>query len=168
MDVDWSSVRSPMLSLNSLTRAVGEAVPTLYPSTFIYLRSSIIRMVLWSSWLSEMYSLSVKLRYISVWSCEFCLTGHPKYDTKNPKQYCAVYESSIVSSGNQLPLKPVSDHTLMSLLQGQIYLSSFSVHFRYYSILLTVSPCGFLVYSDIMRIDAPCIQCLVEYYFPGS
>ena len=115
MDRDQGNVRSSLLSLNCFHRTVGETVPTLYPKSLIYVRMSMNRVVLRSDRLSEMYSISVDMRDISVWIFNFYINGHPKYDITNNKWECVVYESSWDSSGNQLPLKPASAHTLMLL-----------------------------------------------------
>ena len=61
-----ANASSPMLSSNSLHMTVGETVPTLYPRDFIYFMIFMIGIVFTSDLLSEIYSLSVELRYISV------------------------------------------------------------------------------------------------------
>ena len=116
-----ANISTPLVSSNSLHRKVGESVPTLYPGVFIYFRIYMIGIVLHSVWLSAIHSLSVELRDISVLSCNFPITGHPKYDTKNPEKERAVSESCLASFGNQLQLKLASAHTLTLLTRGQIY-----------------------------------------------
>ena len=138
------SVRAPLLPSNFLLRTVGESVPMLYSRTFISLWILMIVMVLYSACLIAMYLLSVELRGISVWSCDFHITVNPKYDTTNPEQERAISGLYIDLSGNQIPLKSASAHTLTSLLQWRIYVPNISVPFRYLYILFTSSPCGFI------------------------
>ena len=140
----WYNVSAPMLSSESLHRPVGETVPTLYPRDFVNFMISMIVMVLCSALMITMYSLSLEMRDISVWSCDFHITGHPKYDTTKPERERAISESYLASSGNQLPPKSASDHKLMLLSQGLIYMTIFSVALKYLPILLTASPCDFL------------------------
>ena len=83
MDGSWANVSTPLLSSKSLQKTFVETVPILYPMDFIYFGRSIIQMVSHSDLLSEIYSLLVELRGISVQSYDFYITGHPKYDTKN-------------------------------------------------------------------------------------
>ena len=163
-----ANVSTPMLNSNSLHRTVGETFPTLYSRALVYFRSYMKRIVLLIAWLSAMYSLSVYLRYIHVWSCDFHITGNPKYDTRNPEQERAVSESSLDSSGNQLPLKSASAHTLTSLSKELIYMPIFQ--FPSSSALSSWQPYRvfFLDPRIITRIGAPRIQCLVEYSLPSS
>ena len=132
----WVNISSPLLTSNSLHRKVGETVPKLYPRVFIYFMRSMIGMVLLSAWLIAMYSLSVEPRYIAVWSCYFNITGYSKYDTTNTKRKHSVYKLSLASSGNQLPLKSLSAHTLTSLSWGRINITILLVTFKYRPIFL--------------------------------
>ena len=76
-------VSAPLLSSKFLHRKVGETFPILYPRAFISFRRYMMIMVLRSDWLSKIYSLSLEMRGISICSCNFHITGHPKYDTTN-------------------------------------------------------------------------------------
>ena len=163
-----ANVSTPLLSSNSLHKIVGENLPTLYPKDFIYFRSSMILMVLQSAWLSAMYSLSVEMMDIYVWSCDFHITEHPKYDTTNTERERSVSESSLASSGNLLPLKSTSVHTLTSLSRGRICMPIFQ--FSSSSSISSWHPhhVVFLYLCTIVCIGAPRMQCLAEYSFPSS
>ena len=120
----WISIqyKCPLLSSYSLYRKVGETVPKLYPRDFIYFMISTIGMFLYNAWLISMYSLLVQMRDISVWSCDFHITRHTKYDRINLEQEHSISESSLASSGKLLLLKSPSSHILMLLPLGRIYI----------------------------------------------
>ena len=156
-----SNVISVLLSSNSLYRTFVETVTTLYPRSFVFCRSSIIVMLLCSALLVSIYSLSLDLRYIFVWSCVFHITGHPKYNTTNPDQECAISESSLDSSGNPLIIKSSSDYTLMLLSRRQIYMTIFqfpsidSPSFRQPHQVVFLDP------RKIALNDVPLMPCMV-------
>ena len=135
---------SSLLSSNSLYRKVGETVPTLYPRNFISLSISMIEIVLCSSLLSSIHLPLVEMRDIYVWSRNFHINRHHKYDTKNTERERDVSELSVTSSGNQSPLNSASAHTVKLLPHGWMYMPIFSVPFKYLNILLTSSPYYFI------------------------
>ena len=124
MSRSQDSVRSSLLSSNIIHRTVGESMPMIYPRTFISLWIYMIVMVLCRACMVEMYALSVDLRGVSVWSCYLHITGNPKDDTLNLEQERSISGSFIDLSGNQLPFKSASSHTLAYLLQWRIYMTS--------------------------------------------
>ena len=142
------NVSAPMLSSESLHRPVGRTVPTLYPRDFVNFMISMIVMVLCSALMITMYSLSLEMRDISVWSCDFHITGHPKYDTTKPERERAISESYLASSGNQLPLKSESTHKLTFMSQGKIYTPILWVPLKQRPILWTARPCGFIGFLE--------------------
>ena len=162
-----ANITNPLLYSNSLHRIVGETVPKLYSRAFIYFRRSITGMFLRSSWHIAMHSLSVELMDISVWSCNLYITGHPKYDTRDPDQERSISESFLSFSGNQLPPKSASAHTLTSLLQGRIYVPIFQVPSI---IALSSWHPHHVIFLDPRRIaciGVPCMKSLIEYCFPS-
>ena len=118
------------LSSNSLHSTVGEAVLMLYPRNFIYLRRPMIVMVLSSVFIIAMYSLSVEFIYISVWSFNFHITVHPKYNATNCEGERNISESSIASYGKKILLKSAWAHNLTLLSRGGIYMPSLPFPFR--------------------------------------
>ena len=168
MSGSWDSIRGPLLFWNSSHMKVGEAVPKLYPRTLIYLRIPIIVMVLRITWMNAIYSLSVDLMDISVWSWYLHINGNPKYDTTNHEKERAISESSIASYDNQLLLNSASANTLASLSRGWIYIPSFQLPSG--STLSYWQPhhAVLLVTQKITHIGAPFMQCLVEYFSLSS
>ena len=124
MSRSQDSVRSSLLSSNIIHRTVGESMPMMYPRNFVYLMIYMIVILLYSASMVEMYLLSVDLRGVSVCSCDLHITGNPKYDTLNLEQERSISGLSIDLSGNQLPFKSASSHTLAYLLQWRIYMTS--------------------------------------------
>ena len=104
-----------------------------------------IGMTSLSALLSPMYSASVELSAISVWSWEPQNNGHPQYFTTNPCRDLAVLESVAAIDGSQLPLQSLSTYiSNVALLSGFMINPWDRVPYKYRPSHLIACPCSTL------------------------